>query len=345
MFYLFKYLDYFIKTMIRSFVYKPKRFLKFLLFVIIFILLFIFITGTGVFAAETDIFTVYNSINQDLINRLDKGNTNKGFYNYLNSVRYNFLVYYGNPNGSDMYNSSYNTSKINVAFYPVNSQLLNFETTDTKWGGVQQSKAQLSSSNISSVTVFVFDENGSYFETGVDQLMIPPSLFNYSSPAIFEYIREQKNVQDITNSITDSTDKINNSITDSTVSDDSMNVDTSNMNFEDKEGVDNFFTFLLNFIKDSFLAIDDTVEIIELPMPYTNSKIILRSDMVSSFIKGTILETYINLFWYFIFGTALIMFSFRIISWFTSGKLAEEGVYSLSEYLEFNNIIIKASMM
>lgn len=344
-----RYLDYFIKCIIRRIVriiFKPK-----ILITILFILLIVTLSlYSKTYAAENGLIDFYNGINNQLVNVLDNIDNTYSFYKYFNNPDYSYFVYYGNIDGTDMFSNNYNTSYLNVAFYPSTTNFIDIEASTT-WAGFTCVRSYLRSVN-KNITVFRFQNNTDYINQDIEYLYMPRELHNFRSPVIDEYLRNQKNVQQITSSITEGTDKINDTVTDTNnfvkddnISDESMNIDTSNMNFEDEQGVDNFFSSILTLFHDTFLGINDNVEIIEFNIPYTQAKLSLSSDIVSSHIKGTILEVYINLWWYFIFGSYFIMFSFRIISWFTSGKLAEEGVYSLSDYLDFNNIIIKSSMM
>lgn len=331
-----RYIDYFIKCIIRRIVrmiFKPKIFIA-ILFILLILTLSLY---SNSYAAENDIFTVYNSINQDLINRLEQGNTGKGFYNYLNNVDYNFLVYYGSPVGSDMYKSSYDTSDINVAFYPSNSSLNNTETTQSAWGGATQAIAKLAT-NVSKVVVFVFHKNGDYFETGVSDLYIPPSLFNYRSPVISEWLRDKKNVQEITNSITEGTDKIDNTINSTDYDENVVNIDTSSAsNIDDSSSTQLFTTIFNNFSNLLSNSSWETVETIDIPVPHTDKNLQITSDILSKIVGTSFIATLINVAWYSVFGLYAFKFANNIFHAIKSGDILNG--------LNLNDEVISSSMM
>lgn len=102
---------------------------------------------------------------------------------------------------------------------------------------------------------------------------------------------------------------------------------------------------MLNTIKNTFLGINNTVETIEIPVPFTNSNIVLSSDMVSKHIQGTAIFTLIQALWWFVIGKYIVLFSYSMISWLSTGKIADKGISSFIEYLDKNNEIINSYMM
>lgn len=345
-----RYIDYLIKCIIRRLVriiFKPK-----MLITILFILLLLTLSFyNDSYAAESGIYDVYTSFNNELIKRLDKASSTTSFYNYFNNSSYSFLVYFGNINGSDMFTNSYNTSNLNVAFYKTSLDFSSFEN-QVKWAGCPSSQGRIRSSTSNKIVVFSFDENSQYVTNEIDVLQIPQELYNYRSPVISEYLRNQKNVEQITDSITEGTDKINDSINDTnnfikddTITDDSMSVDTTGMSVDGQGDIDNFFTSFLNTVYNAFTGINDKVETISISMPYNIPPIVLSSDLLSKHIKNTALYPLIQVFWTFVFGKYIVMFVKRMFDWLSTGEIAEKGVFGFISWLDNYNSIIKSWMM
>lgn len=345
-----RYIDYFIKCIIRRIVriiFKSK-----ILITILFILLILTISlYHNSYAAEGNIYDVYNSINNDLVNRLDKvTSSNTSFYNFFNNLDYSFLVFYGSTTGSSMFTSSYDSSTLNVCFYPSNFSFIDLENHSV-WGGASCSQSRTPVSNTVSFNVFSFDVNGSYVEYGSTTLYLPTELINYRSSVVSEYLREKKNVQEITNSITEGTDKINDTVSDTnnfikddTISDDSMTIDTD-YNIEQQSSIDNFFIDFLSSIHQRFINMNTSVETISIPLPYNMEPIVLHSDIISKHIVGTTLYTLVQLFWTFCFGKYIIMFVKRMFDWLSTGEIAEKGVFGFIYWLDNYNSIVKSWMM
>ena len=73
--------------------------------------------------------------------------------------------------------------------------------------------------------------------------------------------------------------------------------------------------------------------------------IVLRSDVISSHLAGTMFETLITAFWWYLFSRYIILFIKRMLDWLSTGKMAEEGVFSFIEWLDIHNEIINSYMM
>lgn len=345
-----RYIDYFIKCIIRRIVriiFKPK-----ILITILFILLILTLSlYNQSYCAEGGIYDVYTSFNNELIKRLDNASSTTSFYIYFNDSSYSFLVYFGNIDGTDMFKNSYNTSNLNVAFYPTTFDFSSFDNT-TKWAGIPATQGRVRSSTTQKITVFSFDENSSYTTNDIDLLYLPQELYNYRSPVIDEYLRNQKNVEQITDSIIQGTDKINDTVSDTNnfikddnISDDTMNIDTTGMTVEGQDNVDNFFTNFLNTVYNAYTGINQNVETISIPLPYGMDPIVLSSDLLSKHIINTPLYNLIQVFWTFVIGKYIVMFVKRLFDWLSTGKIAEKGVFSFIEWLDINNEIIKSYMM
>lgn len=148
-----------------------------------------------------------------------------------------------------------------------------------------------------------------------------------------------------TDKIIESQEEIKDSITNSEVSDSSMTVNTDGLGMTDEQGVNDFFSNMLNTIKNTFLGINSTVETIEIPIPFTSDNLVLSSDLVSKHIQGTAIYSLIQGLWWFVIGKYIVMFSYRMIAWLSTGKIADKGISSFIDYLDKNNEIINSYMM
>lgn len=346
---MIRYFDYFIKYLIRRLtriILKPRN----LIFILIILLILSLFMYSQSFAAESSIYDVYSSINNDLITRLNNIKLTTSFYNYFNNPSYSFFVYYGDLKGVDMFSNQYDSSILNVAFYPSKSPVSNYENT-VNWAGVSCNQSRVSSPSFN-ITVYSFYSNNEYNITDVDYIYLPTQLYNYRSSELSKYLMEQKNVQEITNSITEGTDKINDTVSDTNnfikddkIDDNSMNVDTSGYDIEGEASIDNFFTDFMNTIYDKFVNMTSEVETISIPMPYNMNSIELSSDIISKHIKDTPLYSLIQVFWTFVFGSYIVIFVKRIFDWLSTGEIAEKGVFGFIQWLDNYNAIIKSYMM
>lgn len=147
------------------------------------------------------------------------------------------------------------------------------------------------------------------------------------------------------NVISESAQQTQNVITNSSVSDDTMVIDTEDLQVEDSEGVYTFFTSFLDSMQSIFTNVDSTVSTISIPLGFVNDNIVLRSDVISSVVSGTYFETLIELFWYFVFGTYYIIFTKRVLDYLSTGQIAVGGVTGFVNFLDNQNQVIKTYMM
>lgn len=147
------------------------------------------------------------------------------------------------------------------------------------------------------------------------------------------------------NVISESAQQTQNVITNSSVSDDTMVIDTDDMDIEDSEGVYDFFTSFLDTMKNTFSGVDTSVSTISIPLGFVDGTIDLRSDIISSVISGTYIATLVQLFWYFVFGTYYIILTKRILDYLSTGQIAVGGVTGFIKFLDGQNQIIKTYMM
>lgn len=331
-----RYIDYLIKCIIRRFVrliFKPKILVS-ILFILLILVLSLYNKS---YCAEGDIYDVYNSINNDLVNRLDKvSSSNSSFYNYFNNLDYSFLVYYGSIDGSSMFTNNYDSSSLKVCFYPSNYSFSNLENS-TKWGGASCSQSRTQSSNTISFTVFAFDVDGTYVQYGTTSLFLPSQLVNYRSSVVNDYLREKKNVQEITNSITEGTDKIDNSITSTDYDESVVNIDTSSADIDDSSSIQLFTTIFTNFKNLLDNSNWQTVETIDIPIPHSQEKLQLKSDILSNIVGNTFIATLINVAWYSVFGLYVFKFTTKIFQAVKSGDILSG--------LNLSDEVITSSMM
>lgn len=147
------------------------------------------------------------------------------------------------------------------------------------------------------------------------------------------------------NTIIETSQQTQNVITNSIVSNDSMVVSTDSYEVQDEQVVDNFFTNFLQNMKDTFSGVDTSVSVIQIPFPFVEGTIELRSDVISSVLSGTYLATLVELFWYFVFGTYYIIFVKGMLDWLSTGEVAKSGVTGFIKHLDNQNQIIKTYMM
>lgn len=155
---------------------------------------------------------------------------------------------------------------------------------------------------------------------------------------------QQKQHEETIANANSNTDKINNTLTDSTVSDDSYNIDTSFTGGLNDSSHDDLLIGMINQI--STVISGGNVTTIVIPIPHTGGAVItLSSDLLSKHIKGTLIYTLIQTFWYVAFGIYFFRFGSRAIHWLTSGELLEHGPGKFAEYLAKQNATITSEMM
>lgn len=152
----------------------------------------------------------------------------------------------------------------------------------------------------------------------------------------------------ITDSLSENTDAVKEQtefLTDDSVSDDSMNIDTSQFDLNDG-GSSDFIITVLNQVQSTFNGISSgQVYEVSIPLPHGSAPLVLSSDAISKNIKGTWIETAINTFWTFFFGVFLVLFAKRFTDFFSRGDFANGGLSSLIKRLDNENVVIKSTMM
>lgn len=366
------YFNYAIKCIIRNIIYKlmkPKVLIPLLVGVIA---TFLLARYTTVFGWEgnndyTDknatIIMQYDSINQDLVNRIKyfDGNSDNidNLLFQLRNNNMNYYVFYGSPTGSSMDSGSYYaTNDLYVYFYD-RENFTSSGSACTMYQGMN-TNYRFINGGLGDAYIFTGDDISTWT---IQNFHIPTVLINYKSNILYDFVNsedeEQTNsivgaINQQTNSINQQTNTIQEQtqviqetqdfISNTTVQDSTMSVDTSSMSVN-TSNVDNFFTGFLNTVKNAFTGIDTTVETVSFPIPFTEQSITLRSDAISSHIINTPLYTLLQTFYWFYFGRYIIMLIKRIFDWLASGKMVDEGVFSFIEWLDIHNEIIKAYML
>lgn len=172
------------------------------------------------------------------------------------------------------------------------------------------------------------------------------TITNQLSTIITELQSGNQNIVDNIQSGNQTAEETKDFITNESVQESSMDVDTSDYDINDTNGTDDFISDVLNELYVFFNGISDSnVYTVEIPLPYGMDSIVLRSDIISSHIRGTVLYTLIQTMWTFVFGTYLLFYVRFIIKFFSSGEFETSGLAFFIAHLEDNDVIIRSTMM
>lgn len=153
------------------------------------------------------------------------------------------------------------------------------------------------------------------------------------------------NINSGINNTNNKIDETNQFLNNDTVEDTTMDISSEGLIAQDSEGIDNFFTNFLSNIQTTFSNIDNSVETISFPIPFTQQSVSIRSDLVSRYIINTPIYTLIQAFWWFLIGSYIVLYCKRMLDWLSTGELAEKGPSAFIKYLDKNNELIKTYMM
>ncbi len=367
---MYRYIDYFIKCIIRQFtrlIFKPKIFISVL---VILLVLFLWFCNSSLAVYQGDdtytdpnntIYLAYKTINSDLINRLSNttSSTLSSVINNLKRSDRSYYIYYGEPNGSSLINSStFNTNDLFIAFYPSSSQ--SSGTTFDIYQGISCTIRLITNTT----AIFKINSDG-ITQIDAQNFYIPSVLINYYDSSLVDFINNSSSketseivsaIESQTQATEQQTTKIEeqtqvqqdtqNFIKDESVEEGSMTISTSEFDTSDSADVDNFLSNFMNTVKSSFSGItSEDVVFINIPIPKTDQNIVLRSDILSSRLQGTSIYVIIQIFYVYLFGSYLCIYVYRIYSWLSTGQIAENGVSSFIRYLDKNNQIISTYMM
>lgn len=153
---------------------------------------------------------------------------------------------------------------------------------------------------------------------------IDNSIFLYDYSNDFDgFVLEPTSEQlSIANSINDNLNNIDGFLKDDNISGDTNNNIEDTLQFDTSNDATNFVTGFFSNISDLFVSLSDydlnELTVIDLPIPFTNSVLTLRSDLLSSHLDINLIQI-ITLFWYFIFGMYYIKFMISISKSITTG--------------------------
>lgn len=145
-----------------------------------------------------------------------------------------------------------------------------------------------------------------------------------------EINKQTENSQNFYNNI------LSNDYNENQINDTLTNIDDSTKDIDDSQYIGLFsaiFTKFSNIISGDY----SSIETISYPIMNTDGYIIITSDILSSKIQGTFIYTFLQIFWYFLFGVYIFKFSNNLIRKIKSGEI-------LNGY-ENNNEVITSTML
>lgn len=332
------YFDYFIKYLIRMFtrmIFKPRNIL-----IIVIILLVLFFLSSPIFAAD-DVYSFYDSIANDFIGRLSNVSDDTELMKYLNDSYYNYFLYYGPEyNGTSMTSNNYNTDRLFIAFFPTTFVDTGF--SDDNWGGYSGNLTvgsyRASSNGNTNLTIFSFPAGStSYYKYTQDYLVFCRPLLTYKPSVINTFLQDTRNTEKITSAVTEGTDKIDNTISSTDYDESVVNIDTSSADIDDSSSTQLFTTIFTNFSNLLNSSNWESVETIDIPVPNTDEKIQLRSDILSNIVGNSFIRTLINTAWFSVFGLYAFKFANNIFHSIKSGDILSG--------LNLNDEVITSTMM
>lgn len=188
----------------------------------------------------------------------------------------------------------------------------------------------------------------------------PEPLVYYTSNTLVNWLTDYSSSQNnqIANAIQSQTDSINaqtntiqqtqDYLEDDTITNSNMSIDT-NYSISQQSDESNFFqTFFQNIYNKYNESTNQYVKTINIPIPFTESNITLRSDLISRplYIHGIAFYNLIGAFWWFVFARYFINFGRWLIAYITSGKIfGEGGVSQFVNELQNNDVVIKSNMV
>lgn len=133
--------------------------------------------------------------------------------------------------------------------------------------------------------------------------------------------------QEMTDKITEGQEQISNDLTNTDYDENTISVDTSSLDdLHENEDILNYPMQLVQKLTDIVNDTNwDTVDVIDVGIPYTDKKIQLRSDMLYNFINDTGFYNVLYVFWVYIFGRYMIHFGLRIYHWLRTGEAVRKS--------------------
>lgn len=153
---------------------------------------------------------------------------------------------------------------------------------------------------------------------------IPTQVYECMEKAGYTYQNNQ-DVLDIKALLQEQNNKldvINDSLTNTTYNEDIINVDSSVVDSVPETQVNGVFTQLLGTLQTEFNKYGGEKVIVQIPIPFTSSRLELPSDLVSSHLPDTFISL-IHAFWYYVFGLYLFRFVNNLIKKIHSGEILD----------------------
>ncbi len=358
---MMNYLNYFIKCIIRNItrlICKPKVLLTILIIIFILILIgnscFAIYEGDNTYSDPNNTIKIaYDSIVSDFVTRLSTTSSNTtSIINLLKNPQYNYYIWYGaNTNGENMMNSStWKTDTMNIIFYSTDFSP-SFTNKYNNYQGITCDILELT--QYSNFYRFTSNNNLSdltRLEYSVD-LFIPSTLIAYRSNILTDFLTNSSQQQtdsviqaieessaQTQNTIKESTEEMTNTITSTDYDEDTISFNTSSSDDVSDTEVTGLFTTIFNNFSNLLNSSNwDTPSTIEVPLPHTDEKIVLTSDILSKIVGSGVIRNLINTAWYFLFGVYVFKFVNNIIHSIKSGDIL--GGLSL------NDEVITSSML
>lgn len=292
------------------------------------------------------IFSAYETINNDLVNRISNASSNSvGLDNFLLKLKnsnYNFYIYYGDVNGNSLISgSTWKTDLMYIAVFSSSSP----STSVSNYNNYQGIDTDVRIVNDCQTYKF----EGNTFSPGSSgiNVYIPTILISYKSATLIEFINNNSSsqtqaitqaiqnqtntieqqtttIQEQTNTIQQSTNTINDSLTSTDYDESGASIDTSATDDIDNTSAINLFSTIFtnfgNLINNNNW---NSVETIRIGLPYVDESqyIELRSDIVSSRLQGTLIYTIIVTAWYSAFGLYIFKFVNKLFIAIKSGNI------------------------
>ena len=167
------------------------------------------------------------------------------------------------------------------------------------------------------------------------------AFWQYES--VYDAVKQQtttivKNQNENTDKIVESQEQINESLTSTDYDDSVVNIDTSATDDIDDSSSTGLFTTVFNNLSNLISSSNwSSVDTIDIGLPYVDSKIQIRSDILSNMVGNSLLATLINVAWYSLFGLYVFRFSTNIFHAIKSGDILNG--------LNLNNEVISSTML
>lgn len=324
----YRYINYFIKCCIRRIVYSDL-FWK-ILFLIIMFFTTSFLCNKIVYGAEVP--SGYQIITPTIEYNIGIDRNGLLSYGDDNVILYYFPVYEGMPFGFDFdFKNSMNVfcygfTEVKPA---IGVQAISF--------GFDYNLELGFKSNIQESPI----DGYAYYILG-DKSQLSDVVF-WIRESLYDGIQQQTstivtNQNENTDKILESQEEISESLTSTEYDKNIINIDTSVTDDIDDSDSTGLFTTVFENLSNLISSSNwSNVETIEIGLPYVDSKIELRSDILSKIVGNSLLKTLINVAWYSLFGLYVFRFVTSIYHSIKSGNILNG--------INFDNEVISSTML